>query len=66
MANAFPNNNPFPATNSQDQISYIDCKCLIETSLTEDSTTQYEHPDCVRYNLQRGYSIGLFVDVEVG
>lgn len=45
-----PNNNPFPATDHTEVGAYIDCKCLVHSSLSENYATSYQEPQCVRYN----------------
>lgn len=59
-------NNPFPDTSSTDIGAYIDCKCVVGSSISITASTSYQHPTCVRY-LMSGYepSFAIYIDVPV-
>ena len=63
---SYTNSNPFPDTRSSDLGAYIDCKCVVGSSITINAGTTYQHPQCVRY-IMPGYepSFAIYIDVPV-
>ena len=58
--------NPFRATRDEDLGAYIDCKCVVAGSISITSTTNYQHPECVRYKPDgMEPSIAVFIDIPV-
>lgn len=61
------NNNPFPATRYTDIAAYIDCKCVVGSSISITASTTYQEPACVRY-IMPGYepAFSVYLDVTTG
>lgn len=64
---SYANNNPFPATRYTDIGAYIDCKCVVGSSISINAGTSYQNPVCVRY-IMSGYdpSFAIYIDVPSG
>lgn len=61
---SYPNSNPFPHTRDADAGAYIDCECVVGTSISITASTSYQTPTCVRY-IRSGYDPAFAVYVNV-
>jgi hypothetical protein len=64
---SYSGNNPFPSTRNSDLAAYIDCKCVVGSSISVSAGTNYQNPTCIRY-IMSGYdpSFSVYIDVPQG
>lgn len=64
---SYSSNNAFPSTRNADLGAYIDCKCVVGSSISISASTTYQNPVCVRYiipNLDPSFAV--YIDVPSG